>query len=81
MCALHHLRTNLILGSEKNLSKWKTLKWLTWQYTLVLLFVTAKIWLLNAEVIFPPKNFILKYFQKLMRFQLLLDQKKYTGKV
>ena len=48
---------------------------------LVLLFVTAKIWLLNAEVIFPPKNFILKYFQKLMRFQLLLDQKKYTGKV
>ena len=26
----------------------------------------------RAEVIFLPKNFNLKYFQKLMRFQLLL---------
>ena len=37
------------------------------------LSVTAKIWPPGAEVIFLPKNFILKYFQKLMRFQLLLD--------
>ena len=35
----------------------------------------------GANVIFLPKNFILKYFQKLMRFQLLLDQDKYMGKV
>ena len=41
----------------------------------------SKIWLLGAEVIFLPKNLILKYFQKLMRFQLLLDQNKSTGKV
>ena len=34
---------------------------------------SAKIWPPRAEVIFVPKKFILKYFQKLMRFQLLLD--------
>ena len=43
--------------------------------------VTAKIWPPGAEVIFLPKNFILKYFQKLMRYQLLLDQDKFMGKV
>ena len=43
--------------------------------------ITAKIWPLGAEVIFLPKNFILKYFQKLMRFQLLLDKDKFMGKV
>ena len=30
---------------------------------------------------FLPKNFILKYFQKLMRFQLPLDQDKLMVKV
>ena len=29
---------------------------------------------------FPKKNFILKYFQKLMHFQLLLDQDKFMFK-
>ena len=43
--------------------------------------VTAKIWPLGAEEIFLPKNFILKYFEKLMRFQILLDQDKFMGKV
>ena len=37
------------------------------------LHVTAKNWPPRAEVIFLPKNFNLKYFQKLMRLQLLLD--------
>ena len=46
-----------------------------------LLFVTSKIWPPGAEVIFLLKNFILKYFQKPMRFQLLLDQDKFMGKV
>ena len=46
-----------------------------------LLLVTAKIWPLGAEVIFLPKKFILKYFQKLMQFQLLLDQDKFMGEV
>ena len=58
--------TNLNLGSEKNRWKWKTLKWLTWQYALFLLFVKAKNWPPGAEAIFLPKHFILKYFQKLM---------------
>jgi len=30
---------------------------------------------------FPSKNLILKYFQKLMQFQLLFDQDKFMGKV
>ena len=81
LCAFHYLRSNLILGSEKNRWKWKTLKWWSRQYALFLLFVIAKIWPLGAEVIFLPKNFILKYFQKLMLFQLLLDQDKFMGKV
>ena len=50
LCALHHLRTNLILGSEKNRLKWKTLKWRTRQYAQFLLFVTAKIWPMGARV-------------------------------
>ena len=43
--------------------------------------ITAKIWPLGAEVIFLPKNFILKYFQKLMRFQLLLDKDKFMVRI
>ena len=54
---------------KKNRLKRKTLKRRTRQYAQFLLFLTAKIWPLGAEVIFLPKNFILKYFQKLMRFQ------------
>ena len=48
---------------------------------LFLLFVIAKIWPLGAEVFFLPKNFILENFQKLMRFQILLDQDTFMGKV
>ena len=46
-----------------------------------ILFSTAKNWPPGAEAIFVPKNFILKYFQKLMPFQLLLDQDKFMGQV
>ena len=35
----------------------------------------------RAELIILPKNFILKYFQKLIPFQLLLDQDKFMGQV
>ena len=82
LCALQHLRTSFILGGEKKSFKVKNFEVVSSTKSAVfLLFVTAKIWPLGAEVIFLPKNFILKYFQKLMRFQLLLDQDKFMGKV
>ena len=68
-------QSNLILGSEKKIVESGELS------SLFLLFVIAKIWPLGAEVIFLPKNFILENFQKLMRFQILLDQDTFMGKV
>ena len=67
------------LKDQFNPTKWKKsfkvkyFKWWTRQYALFLLFVAAKIWPLGAEVIVLPKN--------LTRFQLLLDQDKFMGKV
>ena len=44
-----------------------------WICAIFTLCYSKKNWPPRAEVIFLPKNFILKYFQKLMRFQLLLN--------
>ena len=68
------LRTNLILEVKKIVESGEL-------NALFLLFVIAEIWPPGAEVVFLPKNFILEYFQKLMRFQILLDQDKFMGKV
>ena len=56
------------------------MRWAKKNRMLVLIY-TANIWPPGAKVIFFQKNFILKYFEKLMRFQLPLDQDKFMGKV
>ena len=61
LCALHHLRTNLILGSGKN--RWKCKLWSGELGNMRYCHCKNIIWPPGAEVISPPKNFILKCFQ------------------
>ena len=68
-------------NDQSNPRKWKKIVESGELNALCLLFVIAKIWPLGAEVIFLTKNFILENFQKLMRFQILLDQDTFMGKV
>ena len=79
----HHFRTNLILGSEKISLKVKNFEVVNSTICAIFTLCYCKNLAagMGAEVIFPPKNFILKYFQRLVRFQLLLDQDKFLGKV
>ena len=64
LCALHHLiRTNLIVGSEKNRLKWKTLKWRTRQYAQFLL-CHCKNLAIGRWRDFPPEKFYFEIFSK-----------------
>ena len=70
----HNFSNGPSLKTQRPQLQWAKKKWYAGPHT-------ANIWPPGAKLIFFQKNFILKYFQKLMRFQLPLDQDKFMGKV